>query len=256
MSQYSKIKEECCSANVLLPEKGLVDLTFGNVSVIDRDRGVFAIKPSGVDYRDLSPEDMVIVDLEGNVLEGNLNPSSDTPTHRRLYRAFRGVGAIVHTHSRNATAFAQAGLPIPCIGTTHADYFCGAVPVTRLMTSREVLGDYEWETGNVIVERFAELDPALMFAVLVRGHGSFVWGASAVKAVENAQALEIAAEMALKAMQLNPHVQPIPMHLLIRHFHRKHGPKSYYGQAKRGLFVQPNTLSTSQSVNTPAGTTI
>jgi L-ribulose-5-phosphate 4-epimerase len=247
MNRYSKIKEECCAANLLLPQKNLVDLTFGNVSVIDRDLRAFAIKPSGVDYRDLRPEEMVVLDLDGNVLDGKLKPSSDTPTHRCLYRAFPEIGAIVHTHSRNATSFAQAGIPIPCLGTTHGDYFYGEIPVTRIMTEREVQGDYEWETGSVIVERFAELDPAKMSAVLVKGHGSFVWGSSGVKAVENALALEIAAEMALKAIQLNPNVQPIAMHLLIRHFHRKHGPKSYYGQSNCAQHqLQPMTLNTTQ----------
>jgi L-ribulose-5-phosphate 4-epimerase len=244
MSRYSRIKEECCAANMLLPKKNLIDLTFGNVSVIDRDLRAFAIKPSGVDYQDLTSEQMVVVDLDGNVLEGALKPSSDTPTHRCLYRAFPTIGAVVHTHSRNATAFAQAGKPVPCLGTTHGDYFYGDVPVTRAMTEREVQGAYEWETGNVIVERFAELDPAVMCAVLVQGHGSFVWGPTGIKAVENALALEIAAEMAIKSLQLNPKVEPIPMHLLTRHFNRKHGPKSYYGQVGVGL-VQPSvTLNT------------
>jgi L-ribulose-5-phosphate 4-epimerase len=175
---------------------------------------------------------MVVLDLAGNILEGSLKPSSDTPTHRCLYQAFPGIGAIVHTHSRAATAFAEAGIPIRCLGTTHADYFYGEIPITREMTEREVGDAYEWETGKVIVERFVEegLDSALMCAVLVRGHGSFVWGPSGLKAVENAFALEVVAEMALKAMQLNPHAGPIPTHLLDRHFRRKHGPKSYYGQ--------------------------
>ena len=233
MSRYALIKEACYAANVLLPQKNLVDMTFGNVSVIDRDLRAFAIKPSGVDYQDMKAEQMVIVDLDGNILEGGLKPSSDTPTHCCLYRAFSGIGAVVHTHSRNATSFAQAGVPIPCFGTTHADYFYGEIPVTRAMTEREVQGAYEWETGSVIVERFAKLDPELMCAVLVRGHGSFVWGPTGIKAVENALALEIAAEMALKSMQLNPSAQPISPHLLHKHFRRKHGPKSYYGQDKK-----------------------
>jgi L-ribulose-5-phosphate 4-epimerase len=230
MTRYAQLKQECCEANILLPRRNLVDLTFGNVSVIDRRLGAFAIKPSGVDYANLTPAHMVVLDLDGNILEGALNPSSDTPTHRCLYRAFKTIGAIVHTHSRNATVFAQAGIPIPCLGTTHADFFSGEIPVTRLMTESEVKGTYEWDTGEVIIERFAQLDPITMSAVLVQGHGSFAWGTSGLTAVETAFALEIVAEMALKAMQLNPHVQPIPAHQLARHFDRKHGPNSYYGQ--------------------------
>src|ERR1700747_1055934 len=230
MSGYRDIRDECYEANLLLPQYKLCDLTFGNVSIADHGRGVFAIKPSGVDYSVLRPEDIVIVDLEGNVVEGSLRPSSDTPTHRRLFQAFSGVRSIVHTHSRYAVSFAQAGRPIPCLGTTHADYFYGEVPVTRPMTPEEVRSSYEWETGNVIVERFRGIDPAAVPAVLVHGHGPFVWGPSGEKAVENALALEIVAEMALRAIQLNPQVQPISNHLLDKHFLRKHGPASYYGQ--------------------------
>jgi len=224
------IKEECCEANRRLPRLGLVDLTFGNVSVIDRASGVFAIKPSGVDYDALQPEDIVLVDLEGKQVGGSLRPSSDTATHRRLFLAFPGAGAVVHTHSRNAVSFAQAGRAIPCLGTTHADYFSGEVPVTRPMTPEEIGGAYEWETGNVIVDRFRHLDADLMNAVLVHGHGPFAWGPTAAKAVENAQALEIIAEMAMKALQINPQAQPISPALLDKHFLRKHGPGAYYGQ--------------------------
>ena len=177
MSNYDRIKAECFEANLLLPLFKLIDLTFGNVSVADPDQGVFAIKPSGVDYALLTENDIVVIDMEGQVVEGALRPSSDTPTHRRLFRAFKGVRSVVHSHSRNAVAFAQAGRGIPCLGTTHADYFYGEVPVTRPMTPEEVRSEYEWETGNVIVERFKDLDPAEVSAVLVNGHGPFVVGA-------------------------------------------------------------------------------
>ena len=230
MSQYRELKEECYQANLLLPVYKLIDLTFGNVSVADRDRGVFAIKPSGVDYTVMQAEDMVIVDMEGAIVEGSLRPSSDAPTHRRLFQAFTGMRAVVHTHSRNAVSFAQAGVPIPCFGTTHADYFFGEVPVTRLMTDAEIQTNYEWETGNVIVERFQGLSSEEMCAVLVRNHGPFVWGSSGAKAVENAFALEIVAEMAMKTLQLNPAARPIPEQLLGKHYKRKHGATAYYGQ--------------------------
>jgi L-ribulose-5-phosphate 4-epimerase len=230
MSRYADLREECCAANRRLPEMGLADLTFGNVSVIDRARGVFAIKPSGVDYGKLTPANMVLVDLEGKAVEGKMRPSSDTPTHCRLLQAFTGVGAIVHTHSRNASAFAQAGRAIPCFGTTHADYFFGDVPVTRPMTESEVATAYELETGNVIVERFADLDPDEMSAVLVHGHAPFVWGATTDLALETAMALELVAGMALKTLAANPGAAPISAHLLKKHFQRKHGKAAYYGQ--------------------------
>ena len=235
MSAYADLKEECHAANLLLPHHRLIDLTFGNVSVADPARGVFAIKPSGVDYAHLKAADMVVVDFEqGQTVEGAMRFSSDTPTHRRLYLAFGGSGvrAVVHTHSRHAVAFAQAGRGIPCLGTTHADYFYGEVPVTRPMTPEEIAGAYEWETGNVIVERFERggLDPDRMSAVLVHGHGPFTWGPDGHKAVENALALEIVAEMALKSLQLDPHAPPIAPSLLDKHFLRKHGANAYYGQ--------------------------
>jgi len=230
MSNYREIKEECYEANLLLPEQKLIDLTFGNVSVADHARGVFAIKPSGVSYNVMQSNDIVVVDFEGRIVEGSLRPSSDTPTHRRLFEAFQSIRAVVHTHSRNAVAFAQAGREIPCLGTTHADYFYGTVPVTRMMTAKEIESAYEWETGNVIVERFAALDPNQVCAVLVRNHGPFAWGPSGKKAVENALALEIVAEMAMKTIQLNPQVRPISTLLLDKHFFRKHGTDSYYGQ--------------------------
>ncbi len=227
---YRDLREECCAANMDLPKMGLADITFGNASVIDRAAGVFAIKPSGVDYARLTPADMVLLDVDGNVVEGALRPSSDTPTHRRLFQAFPGIRSVVHTHSRNAVSFAQAGRGIPCFGTTHADYFYGEVPVTRPMTPAEILRAYEWETGNVIAECFEKLDPDHMSAVLVHGHGPFAWGPSGAKAVENALALEIVAEMALKVLQLNPSAAPLPPFLLDKHFFRKHGPAAYYGQ--------------------------
>jgi L-ribulose-5-phosphate 4-epimerase len=227
---YQAIQEECYEANLQLPRFGLVDLTFGNVSVIDRASSVFGIKPSGVDYAKLVPSDIVLVDLEGNQVGGAMRPSSDTPTHRRLFQAFPGIRAVVHTHSRNAVSFAQAGKPIPCLGTTHADYFYGAVPVTRPMTPEEIQNAYEWETGNVIAERFRDLDPEQVSAVLVHGHGPFAWGPSGAKAVENALALEIIAEMTMKALQINSAAPPISQALLDKHFLRKHGPGAYYGQ--------------------------
>lgn len=229
---HRDIREECCEANKLLPRYNLVDITFGNVSCLDRAMGVFAIKPSGVDYPALTPEDMVIVDLEGKKVEGRYNPSSDTETHRRLFEAFPVIRAVVHSHSRNAVAFAQAGRGIPCFGTTHADYFYGEVPVTRAMTAKEVAGAYELETGNVIVDRFKDLNPEEVPGVLVQGHGPFAWGPTGAKAVENALALEIVAEMALKTLALYPAQSPIPQYLLDKHFKRKHGPGAYYGQKK------------------------
>ena len=232
MPSYRDIQEECCEANISLAGLGLVDLTFGNVSVADPQAGVFAIKPSGVGYAGIKPEQMVVVDYEGNVVEGALRPSSDTPTHRRLFLAFPEIRAIVHTHSREAVAFAQAGRGIPCLGTTHADYFYGEVPVTRPLTPEEIASAYEWETGNVIVERFDGIDPMQVSAVLVHSHGPFAWGPSGAKAVENAQALEIVAAMARHTLQLTPGMPPIPKALMDKHFFRKHGAGAYYGQGK------------------------
>lgn len=232
MSHYQHLREECWEANHALPKTGLVDLTFGNVSVADRDKGVFAIKPSGVAYDGLIPSDMVVIDFDGKIVEGHLRPSSDEPTHRCLLRAFPGVNAVVHTHSRHAVAFAQAGRDIPCFGTTHADYFYGAVPVTRSMTPEEIQGDYEWATGEVILETFADRDPLTIPAVLVRHHGPFAWGISGAKAVECAQALEIVAHLATQTLALNPKAQSIPAALHDKHFLRKHGPGAYYGQPK------------------------
>ena len=227
---YLDIKKECLAANLALPRTGLVDLTFGNVSVADPARRVFAIKPSGVDYDKLTAADIVVLDYDGKIVEGSLRPSSDTPTHRHLFLNFAGIRSVVHTHSRNAVAFAQAGRDISCLGTTHCDYFHGAVPVTREMTAAEVAGEYEWETGRVIVERFTGLNPVEVPAVLVRNHGPFVWGPTGAKAVETALALEIVADMAAKTLALSPVAPLAPRHLLDKHFFRKHGPGAYYGQ--------------------------
>ncbi|HEY5778984.1 MAG TPA: L-ribulose-5-phosphate 4-epimerase AraD [Terrimicrobiaceae bacterium] len=227
---HQSIQEECYEANLQLPKFGLVDLTFGNVSVIDRETGIFGIKPSGVDYTKLTPGDIVLVDLDGKQVGSEKRPSSDTPTHRRLFQAFTSIRSVVHTHSRNAVSFAQAGMAIPCLGTTHADYFYGEIPITRPMRPEEIQTAYEWETGNVIVERFRDLDAEQVSAVLVHGHGPFAWGPSGAKAVENAFALEIVAELAMKALNLNPAANPISRTLLDKHFLRKHGPGAYYGQ--------------------------
>ena len=226
------LNREAYEANLALPREGLINLTFGNASAIDRARGIFAIKPSGVDYTALKPDDMVLVDLDGKKVEGALNPSSDTPTHRRLFLAFAHIGGVVHTHSSHATAFAQAGRAIPCFGTTHADYFFGEVPVTRKMTAEEIARAYEWETGNVIVERFtaASLSSVDFSGVLVNRHAPFTWGATVAKAVEVAVALECCAHMALMSLQLNPSLAAIEPELLNKHFNRKHGPGAYYGQ--------------------------
>jgi len=227
----TELKREAYEANLLLPRHGLINLTFGNASALDRGRGIFAIKPSGVDYAVLQPGDMVLIDLEGKKVEGKLNPSSDTPTHRRLYLAFAAIGGIVHTHSSHATAFAQAGRPVPIFGTTHADYFFGEIPVTRKMTAREIGGGaYEWKTGNVIVERFAGIDPLDCPAVLVNRHAPFTWGPTVAKAVEVAVAAECCAHLALMSLQLAPKLHSIETALLNKHFKRKHGPGAYYGQ--------------------------
>jgi len=228
--KYAALREECCEANRMLPSSGLVDLTFGNVSVCDRSAGVFAIKPSGVEYAQLRPADMVLVDFEGSIVEGNLRPSSDTPTHACLLRSFEGVRSVVHTHSRHAVAFAQALREIPILGTTHADYFRGPVPVTRALSTEEIQGAYEAATGEVIVETFAQKNPLDIPAVLVRHHGPFVWGVSGSKAVETALALEVIAQMALQTLALQPAIGHMPQELSETHFLRKHGANAYYGQ--------------------------
>ncbi len=232
MSDYLSLREECCEANRALAATGLVDLTFGNLSILDTAAGVFAIKPSGVPYHALTAADMVVVSIDGIVVHGVCRPSSDTPTHRRLFLEFEGVQSVVHTHSRSAVAFAQAARAIPLLGTTHADYFHGDVPITRPMTDAEIQGDYEWETGGVIVETFANKIPLNIPAVLVCNHGPFVWANSACKAIETAQALEIIAEMAAQALALNLNATGPSDTLKDKHFFRKHGDSAYYGQCK------------------------
>ena len=226
-----ELKREAYEANIALPKHGLINLTFGNASAIDRAKGIFAIKPSGVDYAVLTPSDMVLVDLEGKKVEGSLNPSSDTPTHRRLFLAFDKIGGVVHTHSSHATAFAQVGHSIPIFGTTHADYFNGDIPVTRKMTAQEIASAYEWETGNVILERFKGVDPLDFPAVLVNRHAPFTWRPTVAGAVEVAVAVECIAHMALMSLQLEPKLPTIEPELLNKHFKRKHGAGAYYGQA-------------------------
>ncbi|MFH0851628.1 MAG: L-ribulose-5-phosphate 4-epimerase AraD [Candidatus Peregrinibacteria bacterium] len=228
-----RLRQEVAEANISLARLGLATLTWGNVSGIDRKRGLVVIKPSGVPYETLKAGNMVVVDLKGNVAEGRLTPSSDTPAHIELYREFPGIGGITHTHSTYATVFAQAQKEIPCLGTTHADHFHGTVPVTRLLTEAEVLHEYERNTGRVIVERMAGIDPLSMPAVLLAGHAPFCWGRSAADSVVNSLALERAAEMALGVLVLNPSAPPLPKYLLDKHYGRKHGALASYGQKKR-----------------------
>lgn len=225
------LKEEVCAANRRLGASGLVSLTWGNVSGFDPEAKLFAIKPSGVAYDDLTPDKMVLVDLNGVVVEGALRPSSDTPTHAAFYRAFPGVRGAVHTHSPEVTAWAQAVREIPCFGTTHADVFHGPVPVTRFLTPDEVEAAYEENTGKVIVERFAGLDPLAVPGVLVAGHGPFTWGQTPDAAVETAIALEAIARMARLTLALDPAPRSLPGYVLEKHHQRKHGPNAYYGQA-------------------------
>jgi len=226
-----QLKNSVLRANLELVEQGLVIQTWGNVSGIDRKRGLIVIKPSGVPYAGMKPEHMVVVSLEdGRVVEGRFKPSSDTPTHRVLYKAFKMIGGIVHTHSLYATAWAQAGRGIPSYGTTQADYWHGDVPCTRLLTGREIRGDYETHTGRVIVERFKSLDPDGHPAVLVAGHGPFAWGRDAFDAVHNAVVLEFVARLASETLRINPGTKPLRTALLDKHFLRKHGPGAYYGQ--------------------------
>jgi L-ribulose-5-phosphate 4-epimerase len=227
-----KLKKEVWEANRALLQSGLVTLTWGNVSGISRADGFFVIKPSGVEYAEMSPDEMVVVDLKGTVVEGKHRPSTDTPTHLELYKSFEGIGGVAHSHSTYAVAFAQALQEIPCLGTTHADHFFGAVPVTRLLTEQEVDDAYERNTGLVILERFSQLDPLSMPAVLVAGHAPFCWGNSASDAVKNAIALEAVAKMAFDTLQLSPESQPLPRHVLQKHHERKHGVNAYYGQKK------------------------
>lgn len=223
------LKEKVCEANLELVKHGLVIFTWGNVSAIDRATGLVVIKPSGVSYDNMKPSDMVVVDLDGKVVEGTLRPSSDTPTHVVLYRAFPEIGGVVHTHSTYATAWAQAGLDIPNIGTTHADYFHHDIPCTADMTEAEVKGNYEWETGNVIVKRFEGMNANDTPGVLVKNHGPFTWGKDAAEAVHNAVVLEQVAKMAFIARSVNPNLTMNPL-LIEKHYSRKHGPNAYYGQ--------------------------
>ncbi len=227
-----KLREKVCQANLELPRQGLVIYSWGNVSGIDRESGIVVIKPSGISYSDLTPDKLVLLDLNGTIIEGELNPSSDTPTHLELYRSFPEVGGVCHTHSLNATVWSQACRSIPCLGTTHADYFYGAIPVTAVMTREQVEVDYELNTGKVIVDAFAGKDPMQMPAVLVAGHGPFTWGADALKSVESAVVLEQVAEMALKAAVINPALPMLPQYMLDKHYLRKHGKNAYYGQKK------------------------
>lgn len=227
---HDELKRRVCEANLDLQRLGLVVFTWGNVSEMDRERGILAIKPSGVSYDDLTPESMVLVDLKGDVVEGDLQPSSDTATHLELYRQFEELGAICHTHSMYATMWSQAEREIPCFGTTHADHFYGPVPVTQGMTCREIEGPYEENTGKLIVRRFADLDPMQMPAVLVANHGPFTWGRTAGEAVENAAVLEQVAQMAYGTIFINTHQEGIRQELLDRHYLRKHGTNAYYGQ--------------------------
>jgi len=225
-----ELKVNVCNANIELQKQHLVVYSWGNVSGIDREQGLVVIKPSGVAYDALTPEKMVVVDLEGAIVDGDLNPSSDTATHLELYKYFKGIGGICHTHSMNATMWAQACRDIPCFGTTHADYFYGSIPVTDLMTQDEIESNYELNTGKVIVRRFKDLDPLQMPAALVANHGPFTWGADPAKAVESAVVLEELAKMALGTMTINPKQNAISNVLLDKHYLRKHGKGAYYGQ--------------------------
>ena len=233
---YKELKERVCRANIALKENGLVALTWGNVSECDRERKIFAIKPSGVPYDVLKPEDIVIVNFDGDVVEGDLNPSSDAPTHAELYRRFPSIGGVTHTHSRYATAWAQAGRSIPAYGTTHADFAHGEVPCTRPLTAEEINGDYELETGRVIADLFESsgLEPLHVPAVLVSSHGPFTWGKNGWNSMENAIILEEVGNMALQTELLSGgKTNSAPSVLLDKHFMRKHGPNAYYGQKKK-----------------------
>ncbi len=227
-----ELKKRVYKANMLLPKHGLVTFTWGNVSEIDRETGYFAIKPSGVDYDELTPDDMVIVDLNGNKIEGRYNPSSDTATHVELYKAFKNIGGVVHTHSPWATSWAQAGRDIPCYGTTHADYIYGSVPCVRNLTKEEIDAGYEKNTGVLIVDHFKDKDYEAVPAVLCKNHGPFTWGKDAHEAVHNAVVLEEVAKMAVRTEAINPDVKPAPQILQDKHYYRKHGANAYYGQGK------------------------
>ena len=225
------LKMQVLEANLLLPKYGLITFTWGNVSGIDREKGHVVIKPSGVEYEGMTADHMVVVDLEtGKTIDGDLSPSSDTATHLALYKSFPNIGGVVHTHSRWATIFAQAGMSIPALGTTHADYFYGEIPCTRKMTSSEITGEYEAETGKVMIERFSGIDPDTVPAALVYSHGPFTWGKDAADAVHNAVVLEEIAFMAWHNLMLEPKIKPMQQELLDKHYLRKHGKNAYYGQ--------------------------
>ncbi len=228
-----ELKQKVYEANMELPRRNLVTYTWGNVSGIDREKGLFVIKPSGVEYDELKPEDLVVMDLNGNRVEGDLNPSSDTKTHLELYKAFPQIGGIVHTHSPHAVAWAQAGRDIPAYGTTHADYFYGPIPCARNLTPEEIEEDYEKNTGTVIIEAFAGLNPMYVPGVICRNHGPFTWGKDAAQAVYHAVVLEEVAKMAMFTEAINPKVAPAPQCIMDKHFMRKHGPNAYYGQKKK-----------------------
>ena len=230
-----ELKQKVYEANMELPRRGLVTYTWGNVSGIDREKGLFVIKPSGVEYDELKPEDLVVMDLKGNKVEGDMNPSSDTLTHMVLYNAFPQIGGIVHTHSPYAVGWAQAGEDIPCYGTTHADYFYGPIPCARHLTQAELDAGYELNTGNTIVECFRErnIDPTAVSAVICHSHGPFAWGKNAIDAVHNAAVLEEVARMAILTRQVNPTAAPAPQRIQDKHYMRKHGPNAYYGQGKK-----------------------
>ena len=227
-----ELKQKVYEANMELPCRGLITYTWGNVSGIDRETGLFVIKPSGVDYDVLKPSDMVVMDLEGNKVEGEMNPSSDTATHVELYNAFKEIGGIVHTHSPHATAWAQAGRALPCYGTTHADYFYGEIPCARNLTAEEIEDGYEKNTGRVIIETFQGKNPVYIPAVLCKNHGPFTWGKDAAEAVHNAVVLEEIARMNFMTALINPQAGPAPQCMQDKHFMRKHGPNAYYGQGK------------------------
>jgi L-ribulose-5-phosphate 4-epimerase len=231
-TRFADLREQVLAANRTLSDRGLAPFTFGNASGIDRAAGAVAIKPSGVKYHAILPEDLVIVDLDGGVMEGARRPSSDMPTHLVLYRAFAGIGGIAHAHSHYATVFAQAGKEIPCLGTTHADHFSGAVPVARMLRESEVAGEYEANTGHAIVQRFGGLDPLATPAVLLPGHAPFTWGASPEAAVETMALLEKVARLAFDTLLLDAAAAKLPDHVRAKHFSRKHGPSAYYGQPK------------------------
>lgn len=225
-----QLKEEVYRANMELPAHGLVVYTWGNVSAIDRESGLVVIKPSGVNYATMKPEDMVVVDLDGTVVEGKLRPSSDTPTHVELYKAFEGIGGVVHTHSAWATSWAQAGRGIPCYGTTHADYFYGEIPCARVLTPEEVEEAYEKNTGKVIIEAFEGRDPLSCPGALCTSHGPFTWGKNAAEAVHNAVVLDEVAKMAAQTEMINPKIRPAVQYVQDKHYYRKHGANAYYGQ--------------------------